>query len=359
MAARLALTGGAALFILGATSHMAGVTEEESDMAVRTSIKVNVKRLGDGPIITPHMDATMGANVQGPSLIRVPDWVAEPLGRYYLYFADHKGDYIRLAYADDLLGPWRTYEPGSLHLHETHFPTTPPPAPEQLPNVDGLAGRARGDVDGVPTRVQDATTPHIASPDVHIDHERRQIVMYFHGLEAYAHQVSRVAVSSDGIHFEGRPEILGRSYFRVFHYGGLTYALAMPGIVYRSEDGMTGFEAGPQLFENDMRHPALRQRGDDLDVFWSRVGEAPERIYVSTIDLRGDWQDWWASEPREVLRPAWDWEGANLPLEPSVRGAINRPVNQLRDPCIFEEEGHTYLLYAVAGEHGIAIAEVV
>jgi hypothetical protein len=41
-----------------------------------------------------------------------------------------------------------------------------------------------------------------------------------------------------------------------------------------------------------------------------------------------------------------------------VRGAINVPVNQLRDPCIYEEDGHIYLLYAVAGEHGIAMAEV-
>lgn len=33
-------------------------------------------------------------------------------------------------------------------------------------------------------------------------------------------------------------------------------------------------------------------------------------------------------------------------------------VNQLRDPAIFEESGRIYLLYAVAGENGIAIAEV-
>ncbi|ETX00465.1 MAG: hypothetical protein ETSY1_11110 [Candidatus Entotheonella factor] len=327
-------------------------------MAASATVNISVKRLGDQPIIVPHMDAVMGANVQGPSLIRVPEWVANPLGRYYLYFADHKGDYIRLAYADALSGPWQTHEPGSLHLHETHFPTTPPPVPEELPGADGLSGRAQTDVEGVPSRTQDATTPHIASPDVHVDHERRQIVMYFHGLEAYAKQVSRVAMSSDGIRFEGRPEILGRSYFRVFHYGGCTYALAMPGIVYRSQDGMTGFEAGPQLFDNDMRHSALRLRGSLLDVFWTRVGEAPERIYVSTIDVSGDWQTWKASEPQEVLRPEMDWEGANLPLEPSVRGAINRPVNQLRDPCLFEEDGRVYLLYAVAGEHGIALAEV-
>jgi hypothetical protein len=45
-------------------------------------------------------------------------------------------------------------------------------------------------------------------------------------------------------------------------------------------------------------------------------------------------------------------------VAPSYRGAINHQVNQLRDPAIFEEEGRLYLLYAVAGEHGIAIAEL-
>jgi hypothetical protein len=33
-------------------------------------------------------------------------------------------------------------------------------------------------------------------------------------------------------------------------------------------------------------------------------------------------------------------------------------VNQLRDPAVFDENGRTFLLYAVAGESGIAIAEV-
>ena len=32
--------------------------------------------------------------------------------------------------------------------------------------------------------------------------------------------------------------------------------------------------------------------------------------------------------------------------------------NPLRDPAIFEEDGRVYLLYAVAGESGIAIAEL-
>ena len=60
----------------------------------------------------------------------------------------------------------------------------------------------------------------------------------------------------------------------------------------------------------------------------------------------------------EVLRPEHDWEGADEPLEPSIRSVAYGPVNQLRDPAIFEEDGQVFLLYAVAGEAGIAIAEV-
>jgi hypothetical protein len=62
----------------------------------------------------------------------------------------------------------------------------------------------------------------------------------------------------------------------------------------------------------------------------------------------------------EVLRPERVWEGADAPLEPSVRSTAYGHVNQLRDPAIFEEadSGRVFLLYAVAGESGIAIAEV-
>src|ERR1700716_3198501 len=62
------------------------------------SSTVRVERLGAGPLLSPQAHPAVGANIQGPSLIRVPDWVRRRLGRYYLYFADHKGTYIRLAY---------------------------------------------------------------------------------------------------------------------------------------------------------------------------------------------------------------------------------------------------------------------
>jgi hypothetical protein len=56
-----------------------------------------ISRIVDRPIISPKTHPSIGANIQGPSLIRVPDWVEGRLGAYYLYFADHKGSYIRLA----------------------------------------------------------------------------------------------------------------------------------------------------------------------------------------------------------------------------------------------------------------------
>ncbi len=50
---------------------------------------VRIERLLDAPILTPATHPSIGENIQGPSLIRVPDWVPEALGRYYLYFVDH------------------------------------------------------------------------------------------------------------------------------------------------------------------------------------------------------------------------------------------------------------------------------
>jgi hypothetical protein len=59
----------------------------------------------------------------------VPDWLPNPLGKYYLYFSHHKGDYIRMAYADSLAGPWTVYEPGTLTLRDSGFPFEPGAAP--------------------------------------------------------------------------------------------------------------------------------------------------------------------------------------------------------------------------------------
>ena len=299
---------------------------------------MKVSRLPQNPIITPALDPRMGENINGPSLIRAPEWLTNRLGEYYLYFGHHQGEYIRLAYADRLEGPWTVYSPGTLQL-------------EQTPCFG-----------------------HIASPDVHVDEANRRLVMYYHGpflrkeqlaadplhrrYPAVNNQRSFVAFSDDGIHFTSNDEMLGPSYLRLFRYGEWTYALGMPGIFFRSRDGITGFETGPALFSEDQRHTAVLVEGDTLSVFYTQAGDCPEQILCATIDLSADWNDWQAGAPASVLLPEMDYEGAALPLEPSQRGAIHSPARQLRDPAIFQEGGRTFLLYSVAGESGIAIAEL-
>jgi hypothetical protein len=132
----------------------------------------------------------------------------------------------------------------------------------------------------------------------------------------------------------------------------------MPGQFYRSADGMRDFAPGPMLFNPNMRHAAVMKRADELFVFWTQVGEAPERILLSRIDLSGDWRGWQETSPVEILRPEHRWEGADAPLIPSIRSTAYGQVNQLRDPAILEDDGRVYLFYAVAGESGIAVAEL-
>ena len=107
-----------------------------------------------------------------------------------------------------------------------------------------------------------------------------------------------------------------------------------------------------------MRHSALKIAGDRLLVFYTQVSDNPERILLSEIKLGNDWKKWSKTEPLVVLEPEHEWEGAHLPNQASVRGEVMEPVRQLRNPAIFEEENKTFLLYSVAGESGIAIAEV-
>lgn len=289
-------------------------------------------RLPHNPVITPELSPTLGDNINGPSLILVPSWLQRPLGKYYLYFAHHQGKFIRLAYANQLDGPWHVYDPGTLHLSEVS-----------------------------------SCHDHIASPDVHIDSAKKQILMYFHcpaegtGKEIDA-QKTLLAVSRDGLHFTPHPAILGPAYFRVFHWNGYTYAIARAGVFLRSRGGITPFEQGPTLFNEDpnlvLRHAAVDVEGNRLSVFYTRIGDSPERVLVSYINLTPNWSEWKASSPVTVIEPERAYEGSDKPLEPSKMDLAPGKVRQLRDPAIYREGSQTYLLYSVAGESGIAIAKL-
>ena len=295
-------------------------------------INVYAERCKQNPIITPEMGQGIGGNINGPSVIKTPDWLPNPLGQYYLYFSHHRGTYIRMAYTNRLEGPWIIYEPGVLHLEET------------------------------------ICRDHIASPDVHVDNEKKEIRMYFHGQVtpgrwSRLRQPSFVATSKEGIHFKVFPEMLGDSYFRVFQWGDYYYAIARLGILFRSVGGLTSFESGPNLFQNstatpNVRHSALRLEENTLFIFYSRIGDCPERILLTKIDLVPDWTKWKPVGEQTILQPEMSYEGANLPLAPSKIGKVMEPVRELRDPFIYEEGQRVFLLYSIAGESGIGIAEL-
>lgn len=309
--------------------------------------QIQLDPLVNRPIIHQSQDERLMGNVNGPCLIRVPAWIKNPLGSYYLYFAHHEGDSIRLAVADSLAGPWHIHWAGALTLADSAFPTTPP-------HPDDLHEEARNWI----AMGADGFYPHIASPDVIIDEAQQQIRLYYHGRLPDGRQRTCVAISADGLHFTPYDEVLGGPYMRMMWHNDMWYGLAMPGHVYRSADGLTNFEVGRQLFHSTERHYALWKRGNELIIFWSRVEDAPERIRASVVDISTDWTQWQANDSIEVHRPMHDWEGADLPNLPSRYGTSMQPVNQLRDPFLFEEDGEAYLLYSVAGEQGIGIGRL-
>jgi hypothetical protein len=47
-----------------------------------------------------------------------------------------------------------------------------------------------------------------------------------------------------------------------------------------------------------------------------------------------------------------------LPNAPSAAGDVKGPVQQMRDPAVFEEGGRGFLFYSICGEQGIAGAEL-
>jgi hypothetical protein len=323
--------------------------------------RVSATRLTQNPLITVATSPSLGDNVNGPSIIRVPSWIPHPLGRYYAYFGHHKGQFIRLAYADAIAGPWKVYEPGVLPVSETAFYRPQPDPPD-------------GPVDQFYT--------HVASPEIYVDESRKRLVMWAHGWWTDARrwplgltearswarqngygQFTQSSESADGLHFALRPAITKVSYLRVFPLDGSLYGMARLGQLLRSKDPLATFEIGPNPFAagpyaDRVRHVATLLRGRTLYVFFTGIGDAPERVMLSTIDLTGDWKNWKASGPVELLRPDAPYECPDLPNLPSAAGEIEGKAQQLRDPGIFEEGGKTFLFYSICGEQGLAAAEL-
>ena len=93
-------------------------------------------------------------------------------------------------------------------------------------------------------------------------------------------------------------------------------------------------------------------------VFYSCIGDTPERLFHRPLDISGRWPDWPLAGPEtEILRPEREWEGAHLPLAASAIGATGF-ANQLRDPALHVEDGRVWLIYAGGGEAALGLAQI-
>jgi hypothetical protein len=79
---------------------------------------------------------------------------------------------------------------------------------------------------------------------------------------------------------------------------------------------------------------------------------------MAEVNMEEPWRSWRVGTAVEIMRPQKAYEGANEPITTSKKGAARNPEHALRDPFIYEEPKRTWLVYAIAGESGLALAEL-
>ncbi|MBK1855168.1 hypothetical protein JO972_09385 [Verrucomicrobiaceae bacterium 5K15] len=390
--------------------------------AVSPGLLFHTRRMNNKlPILDESWSISQGAtgdnieNLNGASCIRIPNWIpanerADPTAVYYLYFADHSGNYIRMAWAANIEGPWTGFR-----MNENTYP-----------DIGDRGVLSLGDDDEIDAGDGLMIDGHIASPDVLIDDTNQRIIMYFHGQVWFTSegrsnsrsQRTISATSSDGLNFnmpsggdsragQSGHGVLsvnyGESYFRIFEEGGRQYALTNTGDLYGAPVDSSNvpldplvpnasynhtsryWDQGPKPFTdetesrgwldwgNDLgalrpRHFGVLKRDGLLYAFYTNKGEIGERVKISTFDFANlpsgselSFEDWHGVFPsQELLRPEENWEGANLPLSISGAGGADDPMHELRDPSVLEDnDGRTYLFYSGSGEKAIGVAQLV
>lgn len=319
---------------------------------------ISIVRFSSNPLVNqtnmaPQCDNLYDVNF--PSVVvNPPDWLLDRLELTLgcrpvalMWYSNHHGQQIYLMYTlVGVQGPWISYAPGTT-----------------LTLAAVLAAFNTS---------TNSTSAEVASPDVYIDMVEREVRVYFHRrvpTDNFAILTS-AAFSPDGIHFDTifTPAIV-TAYARHFVWKGYFYLTDRSGFLWRSRDGLTNLEAGPttigDVFTNHslvipgnnytgyVRHLGLYLNGGVLYVYGTRVGDAPERILWTTVALTENWLNWTAAPVQEAFRPVMDYEGANLPIVPSVKGDAAGPVNQLRDPFPFSANGKCYIFTTIAGEQGV------
>jgi len=373
------LAAGVAARALLAGGPASAPPETEARPSFAPSRYLATRLNGARPIIHAGLFASIGRaadgeNMNGPSVVRVPDWIpperrADPRARYYMYFAHHVGTYIRMAWAERIEGPWALFA--------------------------GTGPDARGVLDLGARRVLPIAPDielreYVASPDIHVDAAARRLVMYFHAPAAWRgeelSQRTHVALSGDGLRFAPGivPVALAASYPRLFEHRGRPFQFAFGGALFAppARDPMwtapSGYDfrqtawprvgtpfadalAAPAFEGHRVRHVGVLARSGRVEVFFTLIGATPETILLTELDTAAaDPRDWRVTVPfEEVLRPEVAWEGADLPHAQSRSGQAPEDIHQMRDPRPFiDVDSGVYLFYTARGEDAIGVARL-
>ncbi len=275
----------------------------------------------------------LAGNINGPSVIRVPDWIpaserVNPNANYYMYFAHHVGRDIRLAWSDSLTGDWTLFNTGNapdrawgVNGNNTGVQT---PRSGVLSLSNGNTGGSRVESNGGNNLI--AANGHIASPDVHVDHVNQRIAVYYHApYTEIAGQNTFVATSRYGLNFNAthqggesgldaggntfgvRSVVPAGGYVRTFEVGGQTFAYSNLNELWKaprfndagelntlanadSEGGLwnptEGFDAVGQNWWDSPGLTATDQSGNPLRDFYEELGEGLTDVRHTAVYTR-------------------------------------------------------------------------
>lgn len=349
--------------------------------------EIKIERLnGHQPIISaatfeeagyPEAD---GRNINGPCLVKLPSWLKKservsPKARYYLYFAHHKGRYLRLAWAEKVTGPYHLVQDSPLYGTKEN-------AVFHLDSETWPIGKT-------------SIRGHVASPIVIVDDEHKEFKLYFHAptrLNSTGKNIGQktfFATSENGLDFKENVAecYLGDFYFSPFEKDGRWYAFANHGYFYQApatgeaccteakdlekalwKERRDFFDETIASYcrENEIepllsvRHLAQIEKDGRLHILFSCREDDPERIYHVSCDLKkGNFDTWKPGKMELVMKAEEEWEGSLLQSGKSRGGSAKKALNEVRDPFIYQEKDELYLLYCAGGEKGIGIARLI
>lgn len=282
----------------------------------------------------------IGDNINGPAVVRLFGNHKKTFGyKFLLLFAHHQGEYIRIAGSNSLLSKWRF-------------------VPSKILNTKSYA----------------EFHDHVASPDAHYLKNSDTLLVFFHSREiGNRKQITFLARFNGGLN--NRPLILKTNlpfYARVFFVRKQAYALTKGGNLFDTLDKelcewrplvniFTGQDSEEDTYQNhpgSIRHlSVLNYKGMYL-VFYSIIGEKPEKIWVSELKIDTTKGKFMALGKVLVLSPEKEYEGCGLKLQNSESGPSLVPENSVRDPYVIKFRSRYLLFYSIKGEFGIAFTEL-